>query len=179
MAGESRFRRRLLVESLAGMLAAAVGEPGRRRARVFTTREQPELPYIFLVTPLQPGETQQEYRQHRVALLHAYCRCAKLRFPQAINFVAIGLDYPVRAEPKASEDVVVFTCEHYTDEQRLEAEAFQREFGLLADGFIARAATASEFPSIASRRREPPTPSARKKKQKAKVSRASKRRNRQ
>jgi hypothetical protein len=110
MAGESRFRRRLLVESLVGMLTAAADEPGRRRARVFTAREQPELLYIFLVTPLQPGETQQEYRQHRVALLHAYCRCAKLRFPQAVNFVAIGFDHPARAEPMASEDVVVFTC---------------------------------------------------------------------
>lgn len=180
MAAESRFRRCLLVDSLVEMLTAAADEPGRRRARVFTTLEQPDLVYIFLVTPHRQDETHQEYRQHRVALLHAYCRCAKLRFPQAINFVAIGFDHPARVEPMASEDVVVFTCEHYTDEQRIEAEAFQREFGLLGDGFIARTAKAQEFAANAPPPRGGPSEKSalELKKRRMKIAKASKRRNR-
>ncbi|HAP38757.1 MAG TPA: hypothetical protein DCQ94_03255, partial [Nitrospira sp.] len=109
MASESRFRRHLLTESLLEMLAAAAEEPCKRRARVFTTHEQSDLVYIFLVTPKRPNETDDDYRKHRVAMLHAYCRCAKLRFPQSETFIGLGLDHPARDYEMSSEDVIVFT----------------------------------------------------------------------
>ena len=179
MAAESRFRRHLLTESLLEMLAAAVEEPSKRRARVFTTREQFDLVYIFLVTPKLPNETDDDYRKHRVAMLHAYCRCAKLRFPQSDTFIGLGLDHPARDYEMSSEDVIVFTCHEYTPAEKAETERFQRELGILGDGLTMREGYATEFPIIATAR--PQTNPKRhddNKKRKAKLAKASRRRNR-
>ncbi len=179
MAAESRFRRHLLTESLLEMLAAAAEEPGKRRARVFTTREQSDLVYIFLVTPKRPNETDDDYRKHRVAMLHAYCRCAKLRFPQSDTFVGLGLDHPARDYEMSSEDVIVFTCHEYAPAEKAEAERFQREFGILGQGLTMREGYATEFPIMATAR-----PQANPKrhddnmKRKAKLAKVSRRRNR-
>ena len=179
MAAESRFRRHLLTESLVEMLAAAAEQPKQRRARVFTTREQPDLVYIFLVTPKLSTETDDDYRKHRVAMLHAYCRCAKLRFPQADTFIGIGLDHPARDYEMSSEDVIVFTCHEYTPEEKAETERFQSEFGILADGLTMRGGYATEFPVVpATQPQQRPKPRDDKKKRKAKLAKLSRRRNR-
>lgn len=151
MAAEPRFRRHLLVDALGGMLEAAMEQPGRRRARIFTTLEQPNLVYIFLAMPKRATENFDEYRRHRVALLHAYCRVAKLRFPQADTFVALGIDHPARDYKQSSEDVIVFICHEYTPEEKAEAEYFQRETGILGDGFTMKEGYATEFPAIPDR----------------------------
>ncbi|MCF8151789.1 MAG: hypothetical protein K9K30_08925 [Burkholderiaceae bacterium] len=148
MAAESRFRRHLLTDALGEMLAAAMDQPGRRRARLFTTLEQPDLVYIFLVTPKLVSEDFDEYRKHRVALLHAYCRVAKLRLPQADTFVALGIDHPARDYQQSSEDVIVFTCHEYTPEEKAEAEYFQRETGILDNGLTMKEGFATDFPEI-------------------------------
>lgn len=180
MAAESRFRRYLLVESLLEMLEAAAEQPGKRRARVFTTQEQSDLVYIFLVTPKHHDETDDDYRKHRVGLLHAYCRCAKLKFPEASTFVALGLDNPVRNYEMCSEDVIVFTCKQYTPEEQAEAERFQEAFEILKDGFTVRNDYATEFPSARISRPPPQAFNMRndKKKRKEKRAKASRRRNR-
>jgi hypothetical protein len=146
MAAESRFRRHLLTESLLEMLVAAAKEPGKRRARVFTTREQSDLVYIFLVTPKGLNETDDDYRKHRLAMLHAYCRCAKLRFPQSDTFIGLGLDHPARDYEMSSEDVIVFTCHEYTPAEKAETERFQRELGILGEGLVIREGYSTEFP---------------------------------
>jgi hypothetical protein len=179
MAAESRFRRHLLTESLLEMLTAAAEEPGKRRARVFSTREQSDLVYIFLVTPKRPNESDDDYRKHRVAMLHAYCRCAKLRFAQSVIFIGLGLDHPARDYEMSSEDVIVFTCHEYTPAEKTETERFQRELGILGEGLTMREGFATEFPEIATVR--PQTNLNRhdnNKKRKAKLSKASQRRNR-
>lgn len=179
MAAESRFRRHLLTESLVEMLAAAVEQPKQRRARVFTTREQSDLVYIFLVTPKLPTESNDEYRKHRVALLHAYCRCAKLRFPQADTFIALGLDHPARDYEMSSEDLIVFTCQQYSPEEKAEAERFQRELGILADGLTMKEDYATEFPAMTpAGSQSKPKQRDNMKKWKAKMAKASRRRNR-
>lgn len=185
MAAEPRFRRHLLVESLGEMLAAAMKHPDQRRARLFTSGEQPELVYIFLTTPKRKTEDFDEYRRHRVALLHAYCRVAKLRFPQANTFVALGIDHPARDYKLSSEDVIVFICQDYTPEEKAEAEHFQRETGILGDGFTMKEGFATEFPLMPDVRpqRTPETDDRaeklrREKKRKAKQAVAARRRNR-
>lgn len=180
MAAESRFRRHLLTEALVGMLEAAVNEPGRRRARVFSTREQPDLVYIFLVTPRLSSETDDEYRKHRVAMLHAYCRCAKLRFPQSDTFIGLGLDHPARDYEMSSEDVIVFTCHEYSPEEKIEAERFQRELGILGDGLVMKEGYATEYPPAPAvqRLQVGPNKNDKGKKRKAKLAKASRRRNR-
>ena len=179
MASESRFRRHLLTEALAEMLDAAAKQPKQRRARVFTTRQQPDLVYVFLVTPRLETEIDGDYRRHRVAMLHAYCRCAKLRIPHASTFIGLGLDHPAKSYEMSSEDVIVFECAEYTPEQRAEAERIQQEFGILKNGLTVGGGLATELPTappaVLERQR---VEAADKKKRKAKLARASKRRNR-
>ncbi|PWB41502.1 MAG: hypothetical protein C3F19_05750 [Rhodocyclales bacterium] len=185
MAAEPRFRRHLLIESMGEMLAAALEQPGRRRARLFSTREQPDLVYIFLAMPKLKTESFVEYRRHRVALLHAYCRVAKLRFAHADTFVALGIDHPVRDYELSSEDVIVFTCHEYTPEERAEAEYFQRETGILGDGLSMKEGYATKFPVInSSQSKQGPKKIKRadslrrQKKRKAKLAKAARRMNR-
>ncbi len=185
MAAEPRFRRNLLIASLGEMLEAAIKQPSQRRARLFTTREQPDLLYIFLAVPKSSSESFDEYRKHRVALLHAYCRIAKLRFPQVETFVALGIDHPARDYELSSEDVIVFTCREYGPEEKAEAEYFQQKTGILGDGFTVKEGFATEFPTIKGTEtqrisgRDNRTKEAhRQKKRKAKLAHAAKRRNR-
>ncbi len=180
MAAESRFRRHLLTDSLLEILVAATDQPKQRRARVFTTREQPDLVYIFLVTPKLKNETDDDYRKHRVAMLHAYCRCAKLRFPQADTFIALGLDHPARDYEMSSEDVIVFTCHEYSPEEKATAESFQREFRILSDGLSMREEYVTEFSPIAAPELHPKVQQRndQKRKRKAKMATASRRMNR-
>lgn len=182
MAAESRFRRHLLTDALIEMLDAAEPEPNKRRARVFSTHEQPELVYIFLVTPKGRDETNDAYRRHRVALLHAYCRCAKLRLPQGVTFIGLGLDHPAKSYAMSSEDVIVFTCNEYTPQEKAEAESFQRELGILAEGLVVKEGFATEFPIaptiLAQQHQRRGDRDGGKKKRKSKQAQASRRRNR-
>ncbi|MFD1837944.1 hypothetical protein [Paracidovorax cattleyae] len=184
MAAEPRFRRHLLTEALVEMLAAAAKEPKKRRARLFTTHEQPDLVYIFLVTPKLQTETDDEYRRARVAMLYLYCRSAKLKFPKANTFIGLGLDHPAKDYDMSSEDVIVFTCDEYTSEQRAEVEKFRREFGILGSGLTTHNGYATEFPSLrplsepGRSSTQSPKRDRKKDKRKAKASQSSKRRNR-
>ena len=184
MASEGRFRRRVLVESFEGCVLAAQQTPGKRRARIVTSEQRPGLVYIFLIVPKTTEKTYEEYQQHRVALLNAYCRCAKLRFPEGNTFVGIGFDHPVKDYQGGSEVLCVYTCEELTEEDRSEAERYREELGILGDGLTMHESHADEYPRppadaarapISISQRE--TPSA-KAKRRARVAQASRRRNR-
>jgi len=146
MAEESRFRRRILVESIMGLLHAARAEPGRRRARVITTKEKPELVYVFLTVPKTVEKTYEDYQQHRAAVLHAYCRCAKLKFPEGTTFIGIGFDHPAKDYKGSSEVLLIYTCEKFTDEARAEAERFRKDLGILGDDLPMHNVHDDEFP---------------------------------
>lgn len=146
MASETRFRRRILVESLRGLLTAAVTSPNKQRARIVTSHQQPERVFIFLVVPKRKGESDDEYRQHRASVLHAYCRCGKLKFPNATTFVGIGLDHPVRDYEMVSEDLMVYICPELSDEEREEAETYRKMLGILRDDLPMHYEHDDEFP---------------------------------
>jgi len=133
MAAEPRFRRRVLIEALTGLLKNAAAAQSGRQARVFTTLQDPHLVYIFLVLPQCESESYEKYRHHRASLLHAYVRCAKLKFPAGETFIGIGLDHPSRHQEGGSEDLIVFNCAEFSDEERAEAEAMRNDLGILAD----------------------------------------------
>jgi hypothetical protein len=147
MAAESRFRRRVLVESLRGLLVASAASPNKRRARIVTSHQQPERIYIFLVCPRSKGESDDEYRQHRAAVLHAYCRCGKLKFPEATTFIGIGLDHPVRDYKMVSEDLIVYICSELSEEARIEAESYRKMLGILKDDLPMHYEHDDEFPA--------------------------------
>lgn len=184
IAGESRFRRRILIDALRGLLKTATREKGVA-ARLFTTEQDPTLVYVFIAVPKEPAESYEEYRMHRIAVLHAYCKCAKLRLPDGSTFIGIALDHPNKDYRGASEDLFVYVCEHLDEAAQEEAERYRRELGILPDdGEVKRMKTA-EYPAFVTRvdtridaerrRREREEKT---KRNRAKAAKASKRRNR-
>jgi hypothetical protein len=147
IASESRLNRRLLARALRGALVRAVESPGRRFARVVTAAQAPERLYIFLILPARPEESYDDYRQYRVAVLHAYCRCAQLRFPDVTTFIGIGIDHPVKNYEGSSEDLFIYQSKGITEAERQEAEKFRSEIGILPDDLEAWHSHDDEFPS--------------------------------
>ena len=184
MAGESRFRRRLLTESIRDVLDAAKSSPGLRRVRLFSTKQDSNVVYIFLVMPKLSTESYEDYRRHRMAMLHAYGRCAKLRFPDGSIFIVLGFDHPVKTYDGFSEDLFVFSCGNWDEEARLEAEKYRKEFGILEDNANVFEGHRYEFPqlpetdkaSVSSRKIA--AKMKMKNKNKSKIAKASRRRNR-
>lgn len=185
IAGESRFRRRQLADTLFSVMRAAT--PGKRRARMFMSRKYPELFYIFLVQPKRTGESYEEYRRHRAGMLHAYCRCAKLKFPEPTRFIGIAVDHPVKDYPGMSEDLMLYDSpSELTVEARAEAEHLREQLGIFGNGLTEQAFHADEFPSArASPHPSQPLesggsskPAQKVKKRKSKIAKASARRNR-
>lgn len=117
IAGESRFRRRLLVDAFFGLLTAAENT-GRRRARLFTTDQEPAVVYVFLTMPKELLEAYDDYRRLRVALLYAYCRCAKLRCPEGTTFIGLATDHPDKDYQGSSEDLVVYFASEFDEGAR-------------------------------------------------------------
>ncbi|MDO3521956.1 hypothetical protein [Ralstonia pseudosolanacearum] len=182
LAAESRFRRRILVEALGTFLQSAAGT-GRRRARLFTTEQDPSIVYIFLTVPKSDTETYDEYRRHRAAVLHAYCRCAKLKCPDGITFIGLAVDHPDRTYRGMSEDLLVYIADDFNEEVRAEAERYRAELGILPDSLELQRATATEYPEFVSADSNRSAAKAKSKREKtkksrAKAARASKRRNR-
>lgn len=183
IASESRFRRKMLTDSLQELLLAAQDTIGRRRARVVTTRQDPELVYIFLVMPKKNEETYDDYRRHRAAMLHAYCKCAKLKFPDGERFIGLAFDHPVRDYKGNSEDLMVYTCKELSVEARAEAEKFRSELGILPDELALQEVHQSEYKAESFKLGSGEIASSNKqknksKKRKAKISSASRRANR-
>jgi len=152
IASENRFNRRMLARSLREAVIKAAEHPGKRWVRVTTASQDPKRVYIFLVLPRRPTESYEEYRQFRPAVLHAYCRCAQLRFPGATTFIGIGLDHPVKHYEGGSEDLYIYEPKAaLSDEERQEVEKYRKELGILPDDLKASHRHDDEFPS-------PPTP---------------------
>jgi hypothetical protein len=145
IASESRFRRRMIVGALGEMLQIAK-ETGGRHARLFAQTQEPDRVYVFLAVPLTTEKNQDEYRQYRVALLHAYCRCAKLRFPDAGIFIGIALDHPNKSYSGFSEDLFIYKRGVLTQEEREETERFRKEIDILEDELVLKKFHDDEFP---------------------------------
>lgn len=146
MASESRFMRRVLTENLFQLLQNSIPEPTLRRARTLTTKQSPEIVYIFLILPKYDDENDQEYRLRRAALLNAYARCAKLKFSDANTFISLGFDHPVKAQPGSSEDLVVFLCEKYDEDTRRDVESLREKLGIYKETLTVNESTAFQFP---------------------------------
>lgn len=183
MASESRFQRRLLVNSFQACIRKAKGSG--RIARLVVPRVPHSPVYIFLVVPKLPDESYADYRQHRVALLAAYCRISKLKFPDKNVFIGLGFDHPDKTYTGASEDLFIWEQVVLADEQKAELELMRQELGLMGDSVQVSDYRADEFPAevltkppkiaaekSTSRRK------ARQEKQKEKAKVASRRRNR-
>jgi hypothetical protein len=112
-----------------------------------TAAQDPERVYIFIILPRRPEESYDKYRQHRLAVLHAYCRCAQLRFADATTFIGIGMDHPVKDYTGGSEDLFIYRPKALTEAERQEVEKFRSELGILPDDLEAWHSHDDEFPS--------------------------------
>lgn len=139
LAGESRFRRRLLARSL--YQVASYNSPDKFR---FARTIQSNLPgkpiYIFmsLIHPSFAGYD--DYRIKRREMLQAYCHVAKLKFPGAETIVGIATEYGT-LQP-SSFDLVHFDARDFTNSEWLEAERLSKSFQIYTHD---RAFEASEY----------------------------------
>jgi hypothetical protein len=137
MASESRLRRRLLGDSLISLMKRL--EVDRARARVVHSSTDGERVYVLLALPfLKSFSDYTEYRQHRAAVLTAYCKVARLSAPDSKEVVGIGFDAPSSRQRGGSEDLLFIYEPTFTAELRKEAEDLQKQFNLLNSSRLER-----------------------------------------
>lgn len=134
MASEPRIRRRHLGQSLLDLLENAPKERGA--TRLLYSHDYPNVAYLFLILPQQPGELYEEYHERRRTMLIAYCKVAKLRVMDAVYILGIATQ-PLGTK-KTSEDFIVLDTSEWTSEMQQEAETLQKKFLLLLDDNVSR-----------------------------------------
>jgi hypothetical protein len=144
MASETRYRRRQLAQAFMGALERA--QPSQRLSRLVYSGLEGETVYVFLIVPKRQDETYEQYRQDRMALIHACVQTAKLKASLGTIFVGIAFDNPHKDEPGGSEDLFVLTKEEWTAEELVELEQKRREFGLWSDAMEFSRFRQDEFP---------------------------------
>ncbi|WP_432239570.1 hypothetical protein [Herbaspirillum robiniae] len=144
LASESRFRRRILSQSLIDAIER-VG-PGQRLGRLIYGGVPKETVYVFAVVPQMKGESYAEYREYRTAILHAYVRTARLRAPLGTVFVGIAVDNPHKEGRGGSEDIFVWMQETWTDEELHKLEVMREKLGLWGDAMEYSRYRQDEFP---------------------------------
>jgi len=127
LAAESRYTRRQLAQTLQGALLRV--EPGQRLARIFNSQVAGETVFIFLVMPLRREASYSEYRQNRLATLHAYVQTARLQAPLATTFVGIAFDNPHKDYEGSAEDMFVLRKDLWTEAELADLELKQEQFG--------------------------------------------------
>lgn len=146
MAGESRFRRRIL--SSVVRQAIRLTPPGRSHTRLYAGSEQPNPAYVIVVASKLDDETYDEYRERRRMNLAAYCRVAKLPLPNSSVFVGIGIDHPIKDYPGKSEDLFVYEQRVWNDEVMRETERIRDGLQILGERQTVSHASAQEFPDV-------------------------------
>jgi len=154
IASESRFRRRMLIGSLREVMEkAAQSKAGGWNARTVIS-EGSNLVYIFLIFPKLAKDDYAAYRKYRIAVLHAYCKIAKLKFPDANTFVGIAFDHPLKDYSGGSEDLFIYKSDVLSEQERADMENYQKELGILPDSLIPQKLHEDEFPQILEKERQ-------------------------
>lgn len=146
IAAESRFRRRLLVETIRD--AAHRCRPGMRFVRMYRDPGVPDSVYIFLFYPKGDDQSYEEYRLDRRSVLHAYCRIAKLQAPASNVFVGLGFDHPACNYQGSSEDLLIWEQVVWDAETQRELEQEREELGFWGPQARITQVSAQEFPNI-------------------------------
>jgi hypothetical protein len=127
LARENRTRRRMLEKSLLGIMAQ--GDSHDQATRLVLPSGPDDLHFVFLSVRLIPGHSYEEYREYRRALLEAYCRVAKLRWPAAQNVVGIATE-PLSFSGERSEDLVWLDATRWDADAKADAERLAADLGL-------------------------------------------------
>lgn len=160
LAAESRFRRRQLATSFLGALMRV--EAGGRIGRLVYGGVADETVFVFVVVSKRANETYDEYRSHRMAVLHAYVQTARLKAPLGTTFVGIAFDNPNKDYEGGSEDMFVLSRSSWTAEELAELEQKRKELGLWGSAMEYSRYRQDEFPqadqTMAIQRIEMPRP---------------------
>ena len=179
IASKSRFERRVLSDVLLAAFEAAEARPDARRARLFSTLQQPEVAYAFLIDPLLPGEDYAEYRRRRASFLQIYLQCAKLRMPEATTFIGMAFDHPVKDYAGYSEDLAVYRLPEDAEVDLVELRRLADGVGVLAEDLPLQHSWTQDFPRQRPESPAAPSPRSRKKaKGRNKMAKTSRRKNR-
>jgi hypothetical protein len=144
MAAETRFRRRMLADSFIGALRK-VGA-GDHLGRLAYTGLAGDTVYVFVVVAKRNEETYTDYRQYRIARLHAYVRTARLIAPRGTRFVGIAFDNPHKDYPGRSEDLFILEKETWSEDELRELEIKRRELGIWRQSMEVSNYHQDEFP---------------------------------
>lgn len=129
MARESRVRRRLLSESITGLVKRTLIRDRTHEARVVAPSYKGDPFYVFLALRKRPEEDYDEYRKARRARLFGYVQSLKAVYPHAEDIVGIGLG---RETPEGgSEDLIHIDTRAWTQEDRERARTIQKQTGFL------------------------------------------------
>ena len=133
LAAENRLARRGLARALLNLLLSKSNH-GRPKIRSVIRCDKSGTAYCFLVYPCPDDRDYDEYRLKRAALLAAYGKMMKIRFPNLQHIVGIAME-PLHGK-RRSEDLMYLDAANWTEEDTKEAGRIQREVGLLASPTI-------------------------------------------
>lgn len=138
LAREPRVRRRILAQSLRGVLERSSQTSSAWDARVVLPSGKGDPHYVFVLAKRIPELSEEEYRMKRRVLLGNYCEVLKLKFPDATDIIGIATEDG--AEERRSEDFAYLDGSKWTPEAEKEAREIQKQLGILKElkGFAAR-----------------------------------------
>lgn len=179
IASKSRFERRFLSDTLLAAFEIAKAQPNSRRMRLFSTLQRPEVAYAFLIDPLLPGENYVEYRRRRASFLQIYLQCAKLRMPEALTFIGMAFDHPVKDYAGYSEDLAIYRLTEDAEVDLVELRRLADDMNILAVNLPLQHSWTQDFPHQRPESPAAPVPRSQKKaKGRNKMAKASRHKNR-
>ena len=129
LAREPRTRRRMLALSLKEVWEKSLHPGPACHVRVQAPLDSHGPHYVFLFLRRRDGLQDAEYRQMRQAVLLAYCKVAKLKFPGAKDIIGIATEGGMM--PERSEDLIHIDTSRWNTDDLTEARQIQRQLGLL------------------------------------------------
>ena len=130
LAREPRTRRRMLAESLVGLVYRT--PPHIRATRVIQPSEPGDPYYAFLLLPVPAGMDHTEYRLLRWGFLDALLRVVKLTCRDAEDIIVIATESGRDTEPR-TEDAAYMDARDWCDVLEQEAIEAQRALNLLVN----------------------------------------------
>ena len=147
MASENRLRRRTLTQAFKGLMQTAKSKPFQAVSRAAKMEDQPRKAYVFSAFPRHPAWSQDEYRERRRNYMTAYTSTVQVRFPDALQILALGVDHPIRDYDEHSEDLIVVETEPLTEQMLGELQKRADDFGFHRKESVMHYSSIKEYPA--------------------------------
>lgn len=146
MARENRFSRRILSKAFMEKIEST--PPHKRKVRVMFSPQFQDVGYVLLLYP-KPADidmaSYKEHRKKRTGLLSAYCKSFKAKHPE-LNII-VGIASEPKGTGSGSKDLLYLDTTGWSDAALKEANRIRQEFALLLDDKVKEfRGTEYEFP---------------------------------